>query len=132
MWNPFRTQPVGVDTTDNVEAYREGRADERRRVETAPAATRTSRAEIEAAYERGRARGRRPRRASPLLTLVVLVAVLVAGAMIYLAIQNGSFSSGGAVVDRKIDQVQQTVDAPIKNAAITTGSALQKAGQRLK
>jgi len=136
VWNPFRTQPVGVDTTDNVEAYREGRADERRGVETAtvvtPATTRASRAEIEAAYERGRARGRRPRRASPLLTLVVLVAVVVAGAMIYLAIQNGSFSSGGAVVDRKIDQVQQTVDAPIKNAAITTGSALQKAGQRLK
>jgi flagellin-like protein len=134
--NLFRTQPVGVDTTDNVEAYREGRADERRRVETAPvvapAATRAGRAEIEAAYERGKARGRRRRGASPLLTLVVLLAVVVAGAMIYLAIQNGSFSSGGAVVDRKIDQVQQTVDAPIKNAAITTGSALQKAGQRLK
>ena len=135
MRNLFRTQPVGVDTTDNVEAYREGRVDERRRVETAPAAPvgkRASGADIEAAYERGRARGRRRRGFSPLLTLVVLLAVFVAGAMIYLAVQNGSFSSGGAVVDRKIDQVQQTVDAPIKNAAITTGSALQKAGERLK
>jgi len=133
--NLFRTQPVGVDTGDNVEAYREGRADERRRVETPPVAPNTKRAsgaEIEAAYERGRARGRRRRGPSALLTLVVLVAVFVAGVMIYLAIQNGSFSSGGAVVDRKIDQVQQTVDAPIKNAAINTGAALQKAGQRLK
>jgi len=64
--------------------------------------------------------------------LVVLLAVFVAGVLIYLAIQNGSFSNGGAVVDNKIDQVEQTVDAPIKNAAINTGSALQKAGQRLK
>jgi hypothetical protein len=133
--NLFRTQPVGVDTGDNVEAYREGRVDERRQVETAPVAPSTKRAsgaEIEAAYERGRRRGRRRRGPSALLTLVVLVAVVVAGVMIYLAIQNGSFSSGGAVVDRKIDQVQQTVDAPIKNAAINTGAALQKAGQRLK
>jgi type IV secretory pathway VirB2 component (pilin) len=62
----------------------------------------------------------------------VLLAVFVAGAMIYLAIQNGSFSGGGAVVDRKLDQVAKSVDAPIKNAAITTGGALQRAGERLK
>ena len=132
MRNWFRTQTVGVDSPDTVEAYREGRVDERRRVDGAPAARHASPAEVEAAYERGRARGRRRRGVSPLLTLVVLLAVFVAGAMIYLAIQNGSFSSGGAVVDRKIDQVQQTVDAPIKNAAITTGDALQRAGRRLK
>jgi hypothetical protein len=131
--NWFRTQPAGVaDTPGSIEAYKEGRADERRRVDTEPVARHASRAEVEAAYERGRARGRRARGASPLLTLVVLLAVFVAGAMIYLAVQNGSFSNGGAVVDRKIDQVQQSVDAPIKNAAITTGSALQRAGQRLK
>ena len=133
MRNLFRTQPAGVvDAPDNVEAYREGRLDERRRVDTAPIVKHATPAEIEAAYERGRVRGRRRRGPSGLLTLVVLLAVFLAGAFIYLAIQNGSFSNGGAVVDRKIDQVQQTVDAPIKNAAINTGSALQKAGERLK
>jgi flagellin-like protein len=132
----FRTQPAGVDTTpEAVEAYREGRADERQRMDSAPIgapAARARRAELEAAYERGRVRGRPRRGASPLLTLVLLLAVVVAGVMIYLAIQNGSFSNGGAVVDQKLDQVAKTVDAPIKNAAITTGSALQDAGQRLK
>jgi hypothetical protein len=132
MWNPFRTHPADPD-----EAYREGRADERRHQVEAPAAAapvdrRPSKAELDAAYERGRARGRRPRGPSPLLTLVVLLAVFVAGAFIYLAVQNGSFSNGGAVVDNQIDQVQKSVDAPIKNAAINTGSALQRAGQRLK
>ncbi|HLZ82989.1 MAG TPA: hypothetical protein VKQ54_05435 [Caulobacteraceae bacterium] len=127
MRNLFRTQPAGLDTAGKVEAYREGRAD------AAPVVVKqASPAEVEAAYERGKARGRRRRGTSPLLTLVVLLAVFAAGTFIYLAVQNGSFSSGGAVVDRKIDQVQQTVDAPIKNAAINTGSALQKAGERLK
>jgi flagellin-like protein len=127
-----------VGTAATVEAYHEGRREQRRLDEAAPAvagaavARHASPAEIEAAYERGRARGRRPRGASPLLTLVVLLAVFVAGAMIYLAVQNGSFSNGGAVVDQKIDQVQKSVDAPIKNAAITTGDALQRAGQRMK
>jgi hypothetical protein len=127
-----------VGTAATVEAYHEGRREQRRLDEAAPAvaggavARHASPAEIEAAYERGRARGRRPRGASPLLTLVVLLAVFLAGAMIYLAVQNGSFSNGGAVVDQKIDQVQKSVDAPIKNAAITTGDALQRAGQRMK
>jgi hypothetical protein len=137
VWNWFRRHAAAVGTVAAVEAYREGRREQRRQDDAAPGARapvarHATQAELDAAYERGRARGRRPRRPSPLLTLVVLIAVFAAGAFIYLAVQNGSFSNGGAVVDRKIDQVQQTVDAPIKNAAITTGSALQKAGERLK
>ena len=143
MRNWFRRHAGAVGTVATVEAYREGRREQRQRDEAAPVtggpilagaaiARPATQAELDAAYERGRSRGRRPRRASPLLMLVVLLAVFVAGVLIYLAIQNGSFSNGGAVVDNKIDQVEQTVDAPIKNAAINTGSALQKAGQRLK
>ena len=130
MRNWFRTQPAGIATPDTVEAYREGRVDERRNLEVAPAtATRASRAEIQAAYERGRAQRRG---VSPLLSLVMLIAVVVAGALIYLAVRNGSFSNGGAVVDNGLDKVAQTVDAPIKNAAENTGAALQKAGDKLK
>jgi flagellin-like protein len=141
--NWFRRHAGGVGAVATVEAYREGRREQRRLDEAAPVAGApvvagapmagpVRQAELDAAYERGRLRSRRRRGGSPLLTLVVLLAVVLAGAFIYLAIQNGSFSSGGAVVDQKIDQVQQTVDAPIKNAAINTGSALQRAGQRLK
>jgi hypothetical protein len=141
--NWFRRHAGAVGTVATVEAYREGRREQRRLDEVAPVAgapvvagapiaRHASQAELDAAYERGRSRGRRRRGASPLLALVVLIAVFAAGAFIYLAIQNGSFSNGGAVVDNKIDQVEQNVDAPIKNAAINTGSALQRAGQRLK
>jgi len=138
--NWFRRHAGAVGTVAAAEAYHEGRVDERRRLEDAPVtAPRTiagapaaTRAELDAAYERGRARRRRPRGVSPLFTLVVLIALVVAGALIYLAVQQGSFSGGGAVVDQKLDQVAKTVDAPIKNAAIRTGSALQNAGERMK
>jgi hypothetical protein len=129
------TQPAGADTPDSVEAYREGRVDERRQVDGAPAAAAVatpSRRDLSAAYERGRDKERSRRRGSPFFSLIVLLAVVIAGAFLYLAIRNGSFSSGGAVVDRSLDQAAHTVDAPIKNAALKTGDALQKAGQDLK
>ena len=139
MRNWFRrqamTQPAVVDTASPTEAYREGRVDERRRIDGAPTAAAVaapSRRDLNAAYERGRDRERSRHRGSPFLSLLVLLAVVIAGAFIYLAIRNGSFSSGGAVVDRSLDQAAHTVDAPIKNAAIKTGDALQKAGQDLK
>lgn len=89
-------------------------------------------ADLEAAYERGHKQGRRHRPSSPLLTLIVLMVVLLAGAFVALSIRNGSLSSGGAVVDNGLDQAARTVDAPIKGAAETTGDALKSAGQSLK
>jgi hypothetical protein len=131
MKNWFRDRSDTVDTTDSAVAYREGRVDERRRV--APEAVVTSgRAEINAAYERGRDHERRRRRGSPIFGLVVLCAIVVAGGLIYLAVRHGSFTGGGAAVDRSLDSVARTVDAPIKNAAEKTGEALQKAGRQLK
>jgi hypothetical protein len=128
-------------TPDEVEAYKEGRADERGRevrrgsgeaarpvvVENAPRA-----AELEAAYRHGRDRERMRRRGSPLLSLIVVLVVVAAGLFVYLAIRNGSFSGGGAAVDRGIDNAQKTIDAPLKGAALKAGDALQKAGQSLK
>jgi flagellin-like protein len=139
MRNPFRSRPVEA-SADPVaaEGYREGRVDERRRMAAdggvAPGAATVGKAELETAYAQGRERERATRRrgGSPLLSLVVLLAVVVAAGFIYLAVRHGSFSNGGAVLDQEIDTAAHTVNAPIKNAAVTTGEALQRAGEKLK
>ena len=138
MRNPFRPQTAAAVDPVAAEGYREGRVDERRRLATegvaAPGAAAAKRADIERAYQRGRDReaSRRVRRGSPVLSLIVLLAVVIAAGFIYLAVRHGSFSSGGAVIDNSLDNAAHTVDAPIKNAAVTTGAALQRAGEKLK
>ena len=107
------------------EAYREGRLDEarqgdrvvekpvvRERVVTAPAAV----------VARPRRRG------FPLFTLLIVAVLIFGGVMLYLAAVNGSFSSGGAVVDQDISSAK----APIRNAEVRAGGALQTAGKNLK
>lgn len=139
MRNPFRTEPTAA-AVDPVaaEGYREGRVDERRHLAAegvvAPGAAAATKAELDTAYERGRdrERARRSRRGSPVLSLMVLLAVVIAAGFIYLAVRHGSFSNGGAVIDHDLDTAAHTVNAPIKNAAVTTGEALQRAGEKLK
>jgi len=133
--NPFRTQPVVVGPADESEAYREGRADERDRLVNDQGVTGNVAAaravEVKEAYRLGRERERARRRGSPLFGFLVLVAVAIAGLFIYLAIQNGSFSNGGAVVDHSLDQATHELNAPIKGAALKAGDALEKAGNSL-
>lgn len=135
MRNPFRTEPAVVGPRDQTEAYREGRADERDRpadrdrLFNTPAA---SVAEVKEAYKQGRQRERTARRGSPLFNVIVLLAVVLAGVFIYLAVRQGSFTGAGAVVDQKLDQTAHTINAPLRNAAENTGDALKKAGQDLK
>lgn len=93
------------------------------------------RAELSAAYEKGRKdemRRPRRRRGSPLFSFLILIVVAAAGIMVYLAAQNGSFAGGGAVVDQHLTQASQTVQAPFKRAADKAGDALESAGQKLK
>jgi hypothetical protein len=124
-WGP-RKGPAPGD--DRVEAYREGRQDERAKEPS----TKARRGEIEDAYSRGRHDERRRRRGSPLLSFILLIIVVAAGALFYLAVQNGSFASGGAVVDNSISTVSQSATAPVRHAADKAGNALENAGQRLK
>ncbi len=118
MRNWFHPHPVTVDG-DPVAAG----------VLTAP-----TKADIDTAYQQGRDRERAKHRhrGSPAVGLLVLLAVVIAAGFIYLAVRHGSFSSGGAVIDRNLDTAAHAVNAPIKNAAVTTGEALQRAGEKLK
>ncbi|HEY1448804.1 MAG TPA: hypothetical protein VGF33_09725 [Caulobacteraceae bacterium] len=91
-----------------------------------------SRAEIDAAYNKGRWDEARSHRGSPLFSFLILLVVASAAAMFYLAAQNGSFASGGAAVDNRLSQASQTVQAPFKRAANQAGDALERAGHNLK
>jgi hypothetical protein len=102
---------------------------------TAPAGPTPGRAELGAAYEKGRKdEQRRPkrRRGSSLFSFLILMVVAAAGILFYLAAQNGSFANGGAVVDQHLAQASHTVQAPFKRAANQAGDALETAGQKLK
>ena len=122
-----------LDGPAPTEAYREGQLDERAargdRLANEPAVARGA---IDDAYDRGRLDERRRRRGSPVLGLLVAVVVLVGALMLYLAARNGSFSSGGAVVDRNLTTAAQKAEAPLRGAADKAGNALQNAGQDLK
>lgn len=112
-------------TVDDV-AYREGRVDER--VST----TRGAEHLAKDAYVQGRRDERARRRGSPLLMFLLVIVVAIGAVLIYFAIQNGSFSSGGAVIDQKLSNAAETVKAPIRGAADTAGTALQNAGSNIK
>ena len=125
----FGRRPVIADRTveraDGLEAYKEGRADERAGVEHDAQAVRVDRGAINDAYDRGRREERLRHRGSPLLALITAILVILALVVLVLAIQNGSFSGAGAVIDGWIR-------TPVQNAADKTGNALQNAGQNLK
>ena len=91
-----------------------------------------ARADLDAAYRKGRLDEARRRRGSPFLAFIGLIAVAAVTLMVYLAAQNGSFSSGGAVVDNNLSNASQRVQAPFKTAASKAGNALENAGQNLK
>lgn len=100
-----------------------------------PASAAPGKAELNAAYEKGRrdeARRRPRRRSHPLFSFLVLIIVAAAAMMIYLAAQNGSFANGGAVVDKDLATASQSAQAPFRRAADRAGDTLENAGQTLK
>ena len=119
-------EPVVTTAPSEEVAYREGRADER--VTT----RRDDRRVANDSYVAGRRDERVRRRGSPLLTFLLLIVVAIGAVLIYFAIQNGSFSKGGAVVDQKLSNAAATVKAPIQGAADSAGTALQNAGSNIK
>lgn len=113
---------------ERLDAYKEGRADERSRLHDpaiAPVAVTADRGAITEAYDRGRREERLRRRGSPLLGFITLVLVIIALAVLILAIRAGSFAGAGAQIDSLLQR-------PVQNAADRAGNALQNAGQSLK
>jgi hypothetical protein len=118
------TDPATAATVpaDGIEAYREGRADERQRLQRD--GLQVDRATSDA-YDRGRRDERLRHRGSPLLALITIILVVIAVGILFLAAKTGSFSNAGAVIDNMIQN-------PVHAAADKAGSALENAGQSLK
>jgi hypothetical protein len=91
-----------------------------------------NRREVHAAYHRGRRDGARRPRGSPLFAFLALVAIAGLALLVYLAVHTGSFANGGAVIDQRLSNASQTVQAPIQRAEDKAGTALERTGQDLK
>lgn len=122
-------------TADVQDAFQAGREDERTHApeRAAPAVDDVEASKVfKDAYERGRRdeRARRPR--FSLVSIALLVVAIAGGGIIYLAAREGSFSQGGALVDRNISTAADKAQAPVRQAADRAGDALENAGKNLK
>jgi len=88
-----------------LEAYKEGRRDERRQVEDGLFDRRIVKREIDEAYDRGRQVGLARRRGSALGTLAFLLLAALIIATAVMVLMYGSFAGAGAVIDHAISSI---------------------------
>jgi len=99
-----RTSAIDAnDPLAPLQAYREGRKDERQQIEAGGPDHRVVKKELDDAYGRGVRDGRGQRSGSPFAVLwfVILAVLLIATGVMY--VQYGSFTSAGAALDRMIN-----------------------------
>lgn len=83
-------------------------------------------ADVDAAYDKGRRDERLRHRSHPFLALVVAVIALVGGAMIFLAVREGSFSNGGKVMDAQIAAASDNAQVASQDVAQTARTRLHQ------
>jgi hypothetical protein len=74
-------------------------------------------ADLKAAYDRGRRDEKARHRRSPLLALGLLAAALIGGTSLGLAAYKGSFSEGGAMMDRGVSTAAREAVPTLKKGA---------------
>lgn len=89
-----------------------------------PGAHGHSDAELRAAYERGRREERARHRRSPFLVLGLVAAALVGTASLALAVMNGSFREGGAMMDAGVSTAAREAVPTIKKGAAVVQDSL--------
>ena len=94
-----------IDANDPLaplQAYREGRKDERQQIDAGGPDHRVVKKELDDAYGRGVRDGRSQRSGSPFAVLwfVILAVLVIAAGVMY--VQYGSFTGAGAALDRMI------------------------------
>jgi hypothetical protein len=94
-----------------------------------PALTREVRKD---AYERGRADERSKHKRNPLLTFLIILAAAVGLVVTVLAIQQGSFSGAGRVLDQEAREVREVAGQAGAEVADEAGEAMQDTGRRVE
>jgi hypothetical protein len=92
--------------------------------------------ERERAEQRGFVQGRREEQARhrghPFLTLILALGAAACAFVVYLAVQQGSFTGAGQVLDQHVTTAAQATTAATQTAESHAGDALENAGARLK
>ena len=89
-------------------------------------------ADLRAAYERGRLDERSARKSHPLLMTLTFVAALVGVALLALAGVHGSFAGAGGAVDQQLSAVAGRTGPAVREAADSAGESLHDAGQSVR
>lgn len=84
------------------------------------------------AYERGRADERSRHKRNPLLTFLIVLAAAVGLVVTFLAIQQGSFSGAGRVIDQEAREAREIAGQAGAEVVDETGEALQDTGRRVE
>lgn len=90
------------------------------------------RADLRAAYDRGRSDERASRRRHPIFMAVLFLAAACGAALLALAAANGSFSDGGRVADDNIAAARASVQPQVQDAAQKADRSLRDAGSAAK
>ena len=129
MRNLFTTTDPELTSGDNsklLNVYKDGRRDERAQgphgIEP-----HAQEALIRDAYKDGRRDERARKRGSPLMVLILLVAALVGGAMVVMAVREGSFAGGGAAIDGQVAKATDAAAQATATAAAKTAAAVRDA-----
>jgi hypothetical protein len=88
--------------------------------------------ELKEAYQRGRRDERARRRRSPLAMLAVSLTALAGAGILAVSAWEGSFTGGGAVVDRQIATAADSAEPKIEAAAQDARTALRHASREAK
>jgi hypothetical protein len=91
-------------------------------------------ADVRDAYDRGRReeRERMRRKSHPLIAVAMFGAALVGGAMLFLAIREGSFSRAGEVADHQLALAQAEAPTVIASATQNVGQAARGVRRQAK
>jgi hypothetical protein len=87
---------------------------------------------FEEGVRQGRLVERRRHHSHPFIKLAVAVVAIAGAAVLILAAQQGSFSGGGAVVDRNLSVAADNAQVSAAKAAAQAGQAVKDAGDTLQ
>lgn len=89
-------------------------------------------ADLRAAYDRGRSDERAQRKHHPVLMTLTVIAALIGVTLLVLAAVNGSFGRAGGVVDEKLSVAADRAQPAMRDAAANADQSLRNAGQAVK